>query len=120
MAARCQPQAVTEAIDYHDLAENAEAYLEFARAWIQGANALDKPQIAAWLVNTSVADMSYLEAQAEAAVLLSNATRAALDYLSTLLEEATVLSSGPDAGLSKAGAETFTVAAQAIRDLRLP
>lgn len=119
-AAALQPRLVAENIDYHDLSDDAEPWLDFARAWVDAADPLDRPEIAAWLVNTSVSEMSYLRAQGEAAALLARATREATARLADLLDQAQVLGSGPDAGLSDAQAQQYAAAATALRTLDLP
>lgn len=119
-AAQLQPRLVAESIDYHAISDDAQPWLDFARAWIKAADPLDRPEIASWLVNTSVADMAYLDAQAEAAALLAQTTREARARLADLLDEAMVLTSGPDAGLSEEEAKEYSDAATALRSVTLP
>lgn len=120
LAAQLQPRLVAENIDYHAISDDAQPWLDFARAWVKAADPLDRPEIASWLVNTSVADMAYLDAQAEAAILLAQTTREARARLADLLDEAMMLTSGPDAGLSDEGAKEYSDAATALRSVTLP
>lgn len=62
-AARLRPRLVAEHLDYHALSDDAQPWLDFARAWVEAADPLDRPEIAAWHVDTSVSEMSYLHAQ---------------------------------------------------------
>ncbi|GMA39068.1 hypothetical protein [Mobilicoccus caccae] len=119
-AARLRPRFVAEHLDYHALSDDAQPWLDFARAWVEAADPLDRPEIAAWLVDTSVSEMSYLHAQGEAAALMARVTREATTRLAALLDRITVLSRGPDAGLSTAQAQQYTTAAAALRSLTLP
>lgn len=119
-AARLRPGIVIDGLDYHALSGNAQPWFDFALAWAEAADPLDRPEIAAWLMNLSVADMSYLDVQAESAALMARVTRQATARLAELLDQATVLSDGPDAGLSKSQAQQFTSAAASLRSLELP
>lgn len=115
-----QPALLFEALDYHRITDNAEPYLEFIRAWLAVAHPLDQPSIARWLVDASVADMAYLEAEAEAARLLASSVRAAKDHLADLLADLDCLTRSPEAGLTRAQAAGYKDTADRLRAFPIP
>lgn len=119
-AARMPPRSLIDNIDYYAISNNAEKWFEFTKLWITGADTLARPEIAAWLVNTSVSEMSYLKVQNEAAVILARVVREATHHLATLLDQALVLDNGPDAGLTRQQAAQYAAGAVSLRECTLP
>lgn len=115
-----QPALLFEALDYPRITDNAEPYLEFIRAWPAVAHPLDQPLIDRWLVDASVSDMAYLEAEAEAARLLASSVRAAKDHLAELLADVDCLTRSPEAGLTRAQAAAYKDTVDRLRAVPIP
>lgn len=120
LAIQHQPTELVESFDYHRIADDAEPYFEFVKAWVAAAHPLEKPTIARWFVDNSVADFAYLDAQAEGASLLSSSVREAKDHLAKLIDDLNFLSQGPDSGLAKARVAEYKQAATQLREIVIP
>jgi hypothetical protein len=114
-ASRFRPQLVLEAIDYQDVAEHAERYRDLVIAWLPLVDPLHRPEIAAWFVDNSVADMAYLDDQGMAAQLLASSAQEAALRLADILGTAPVLCVGPDAGLTKREVARLVTVAEQMR-----
>ncbi len=114
-AARFRPRAVLDAIGYHDVAEHAGRYRDLVIAWLPLVDPLSRPEIAAWFVENSVADLAYLDDQHTAAALLVDSVKASVTRSAEILAMLETVAHGPDAGVSRERAGVARASAEELR-----
>lgn len=114
------PASVFDQIDYQAMSDDAEPYMAFARAYYHSAGTLDRVAIADWILGHSVAELAYLDIQAEAARLLTSAVAGAVLHLADQLDGTTTVAYGPDAGLTRAQSAHYRSIAETLRGFEIP
>lgn len=102
------------------MTDDADPYLDFARAFFNQSSSLARVEIAEWILGHSAAEFSYLEVEAEAARIVSQAVKGALDYLALTLDQLDTVAFGPDAGLTREQVAEYNLVAKKLRDIEIP
>ena len=120
LASQVKPEMLLESLDHHRMTDLAELHVEFIRAWMAKATPMERAVIASWLLENSIADLAYVNVQAEAAQRVISAVRESRDCLAGLLEDLILVTEGPDAGLSIAAAREYQQVAARLRGVEIP